>query len=80
MRLIDTDKLPYEKMEISATSEEWCVRLSDIESAPTVDAVEVVRCKDCKHRVREDGRKCEIWLAFANSNDWFCADGEREEE
>ena len=37
-RLIDVDKLPYEKMEISATSEEWCVRLSDIENAPTVDA------------------------------------------
>ena len=48
-RLIDVDKLPFEKMEISATSEEWCVRLSDIESAPTVDAVEVVRCKKCKY-------------------------------
>ena len=40
-RLIDVDKLPYEKMEISATSEEWCVRLSDIENAPTVDAVPI---------------------------------------
>lgn len=44
-RLIDVDKLPYEKMEISATSEEWCVRLSDIESAPTIDAEPTIHGK-----------------------------------
>ena len=38
--------------------------------APVVDAVEVVRCKDCVHRHRRhncDGRPM----------DFFCADGER---
>lgn len=44
-----------------------------IEEAPTVDAVEVVRCKDCKHYMTIhctcDG--CCI------SDDWYCADGER---
>ena len=33
----------------------WCVWMSEIDDAPTVDAVEVVRCKDCKHyRERRD--------------------------
>ena len=45
----------------------------DIRNAPTVDAVEVVRCKDCKHYMTIhctcDG--CCI------SDDWYCADGER---
>ncbi len=51
---------------------------------PTVDAIPVVRCKDCKHRSSEirDGikfSKCELnhnWMPQAN---WFCADGERED-
>ena len=42
---------------------------------PTVDAVEVVRCKDCKHYMTIhctcDG--CCI------SDDWYCADGERKD-
>ena len=31
---------------------------------------EVVRCKDCKHRL-----ECDYWIE--NGDDWFCADGER---
>ena len=43
--------------------------------APTVDAVPVVRCKDCKHY---DGKWC-LLLDMVNSDmgDWFCAYGER---
>lgn len=46
-----------------------------IESAPTVDAVPVVRCKDCKHY---DGKWC-LLLDMVNSDmcDWFCGYGER---
>ena len=47
-RLIDADKL--ERQEYWGN--EWCfdyVDAEDIDNAPTVDAVEVVRCKDCKH-------------------------------
>ena len=44
-----------------------------LEDVPTVDAVEVVRCRDCKHYMTVhctcDG--CCI------SDDWYCADGER---
>ena len=50
-------------------------------TAPTVDAVEVVRCKDCKHYVNY-GR---VWdcrkyggMSLPNEND-FCSYGERRE-
>lgn len=48
MRLIDADKL--EKQEYWGN--ERCfdyVDAEDIDNAPTVDAVPVVRCKGCKH-------------------------------
>ena len=40
----------------------------------TVDAVPVVRCKDCKYFKT---RLCEN---EDNYDDWFCADGERKDE
>ena len=48
--------------------------LEELDSAPTVDAVEIVRCKDCKY--------FETWLCQNEDNydDWFCADGERKNE
>lgn len=53
---------------------------AELEEAPTADVVEVVRCKDCKHREQYDcnhitlgGTKCGV------TDDWFCADGERKE-
>ena len=44
-----------------------------IASAPTIDAVPVVRCKDCKYFKT---RLCEN---EDNYDDWFCADGERKD-
>ena len=43
------------------------------------DAVEVVRCKDCKHRDPEDKRcDCGCWhTPFATNDNDFCSDGER---
>ena len=56
-----------------------------IEDAPTVDAVEVVRCKDCKHRY--NGKDCThplllsySWGAIRNvKDDDFCSYGERKD-
>ena len=50
---------------------------------PTVDAIEVVRCKDCKHRY-VDGENvrhnvCELNHNKVQGDDWYCADGERKE-
>ena len=41
---------------------------------PTIDAVPVVRCKDCKHRFNDS------WCEYADDDDnFYCARGEREE-
>ena len=46
--------------------------------SPTIDAVQIVRCKDCKKRytvlcIQEEAGN------INNQDDWFCADGERKE-
>ncbi len=63
---------------------------------PAADAVEVVRCRDCKHRVVNEnyGKKgflkikamCKLDTGdpfelgrSADIDEWFCADGERNE-
>ena len=49
---------------------------------------EIVRCKDCKHRTRRICENIEFWecnhlryeiAKCGVTDDWFCADGEREE-
>ena len=49
---------------------------------PTVDAVPVVRCKDCKYRYSGiDDSPCEIYdMPFDQLEDFFCADGERKSD
>lgn len=54
-----------------------------IDDAPTVDAVPVVRCKDCKYVCdytdiypKSEGYKCIKNGKFHDEN-WYCADGER---
>ena len=52
-----------------------------VDDSPTVDAVEVVRCKDCKHFVAPQGVPCcdnFYGLGFPNaSGNDFCSYGER---
>lgn len=53
MRLIDADLLK-EQMEsvcmgIMAGTDSYIAPLKTIDDAPTIEAVEVVRCKECKH-------------------------------
>lgn len=57
------------------------VWMSDIDDAPTVDAVEVVRCKDCKyHEDEETGMVyCPNAIGGWVGENWFCADGKRKE-
>ena len=63
MRLIDADALGVGRCSRDVLPADYCagwnglVRL--LEKAPTVDAVPVVRCKDCK------------WFADNNDGDWF---------
>lgn len=54
-----------------------------LREAPTVDAVEVVRCRECKYRFKNNGHDksgcpiidANIWM----DDDDFCSHGEREE-
>ena len=57
-----------------------------IDQQPSVDAVEVVRCKDCRWwerdyqpRYHPDERPCNR-VGMGTSPDWFCADGKRKGE
>lgn len=58
--------------------------LNSIDSQPTVDAVEVVRCRECKHRGTDDcifhikGEPADEELLLKLDND-FCSYGERKE-
>ena len=67
-----------------------CKRIGEmikyIEKRPTIEAVPVVRCKDCGNwDDSPDGRYFGGWcfcnlLQFNTPPDWFCAYGERKEE
>ena len=55
----------------------------DIEAAPTVDAVTVVRCRDCKQGEIDDPDFPDQYYCHAgcgwNNGDFYCAYGERKE-
>ena len=56
MRLIDVDDLGVGRCSRDVVPAVYCAGwnglLGLIEKAPTVDAVVVTRCKDCKHKLR----------------------------
>ena len=62
------------------------VKVETILSAPTADVVEVVRCRDCKHRYVPC--RCALWFGMADGKEYFvergedfyCSYGERREE
>lgn len=78
MRLIDADALMD---NVNNTFAPFVTLLSD---APTIDAVPVVRCKDCKYFLEDGDCFCENIEQYEHeksvSPDWFCADGERREQ
>lgn len=83
MRLIDADALGVGRCSRNLLPADYCagwngmVRL--LEKAPTVDAVEVVRCRDCKH-YKPDEYECGCdfagGLPYVKADD-FCSCGER---
>lgn len=91
MRLIDADalsKLVGEPIEVF-------LRRLDLKLPPTVDAVEVVRCKDCSYceKVKQFGKVyhyCEAFEQYAEGDligvslqvnpDHYCSWGERRED
>ena len=89
-RFIDANALLRHKRKMSGADfggEFWdeAVLASDIKNAPTVDAVPVVRCKDCKHWHKDTvfcgympyGEASERVNWYADD---FCSYGERKED
>lgn len=84
MRLIDADALGVGRCSRDLLPADYCagwngmVRL--LEKAPTVDAVEVVRCRDCIYTRKVYGRLACKYGTCAGCilhDDFFCANGER---
>lgn len=90
-RLIDADALLHVLCTSSYPQDvdigkAYYIFKKELKNAPTVDAVSVVRCGDCKRR-RSDGYctkyqknidgQTTVW--FMPSDDWYCADGVRKE-
>lgn len=81
MRLIDADAL-LERMKkdpLFPLVERYGVS-GVIDAEPTVDAVEVVRCKDCKHWERDVIFKDGWCRGERQYEDDFCSHGERRED
>ena len=87
MRLIDADVLISEfRKEMDKSIFEGRSVREVIDDTPTVDAVPVVRCKDCVYRVivrdplmgTMDCYGCKVMRY--NEDDWFCSFGERKDD
>ena len=71
-RLIDANALiaEYDRVHIGEPGKARKL----IEDAPTVEAVEIVRCRDCKHRYSDS------WCEYVDDNDnFYCAKGKRKD-
>ena len=95
MRLIDADELNFGKYKGIPIIGDILIGLNDVakelKAAPTIDAVPVVRCKDCKkweadgaYEFDIDGAK-RMWGVCSNSlhhckDNHFCSYGERRED
>ena len=89
MRLIDADVLKTKAIKCEtfkltgASVFLKAVGTKEIDRAPTIDAVEVVRCKDCTYSYEEFGF---IYCTFGPYGDcavpsqFYCAEGKRKED
>jgi hypothetical protein len=87
LRLIDADALKVRIMEdvpgfldggSSITKAFILAMLGTRNATPTIDAVPIVRCKDCRY-YHGKNEECGARSFYPPSCDWFCADGEKDE-
>lgn len=90
-RLADLDTVPHYKVKFTTGGGELreldMVLMKDLEKAPTIDAVPVVRCKDCKYAEWWGNFEFDIGQYFCEfmeynvelKDDDFCSKGERRE-
>lgn len=95
MRLIDVDALVGDLPKVNIDNYSTINKVGPIvdfvclmAKQPTVDAVPVVRCKDCKHSTmtadKQLAKYCDMYIdEYGNKaecyfdSDFFCANGER---
>lgn len=83
MRLIDADAIPFrdELKRLSVLDHDKYITAETLEymleHAPTVDAVPVIRCRECKH---SDAYNHCTRLSIWNKPEDFCSYAERREE
>ena len=84
MRLVDVDELGVGRCSKDVLPAAYCAGwnglLGLIDNAPTVDAVVVTRCKDCKHSWEDIGGLCcshGVCVDLTVPGDFYCAYGER---
>lgn len=82
MRLIDADEIPYTDLS-EGRGFCWVTFMDWIKKMPTVDAVEIVRCKDCLHnhtkswnQGKRDKPSCNF-TDLTRSNEFYCGFGEK---
>ena len=77
--MIDADAL----VSMEATRKKGCAYIEDINNAPIIDAVPIVRCKNCKHRYITGSTThyyvCDFMDAEYNDNG-YCHHGERKDD
>lgn len=82
MRLIDADAIIIDLLDRGiegVQTDDYAEFRQIVEDAPTVDAVSVVRCSECKYNnacFTQSFVESEGVLPF-DRNTWYCADGER---
>ena len=106
MRMIDADQMAVDESEVYMSAQvqitddlKWLVNFAAhskiqriIADTPTIDAVPVVRCRECKHRYTED---CPMYFHASywhegyeeyvdddtdhTEDDYFCQEGEQKE-
>ena len=80
---LETLKVRFKALGRDAVVDDYNFVQTVLLTAPTIDAVEVVRCKDCnyndhKKAFRRDGMWCTWWGTDPDPDD-FCSKGERRE-
>lgn len=79
MRLFDADKIRWKSYpnDYGETNDDY-VEKCDIDNMPTVDAVVVTRCKNCRSYNKPKTGWCEVHLDREHPDD-FCSYGKRKD-
>ena len=79
MRLIDAYAVRCDRDEFD-TYADYIKAFDAINEAPTVDAVPVIRCKDCKWYEFDEPHRCGFGGHGLRGKSDYCSDAERKEE